>query len=103
MRQMAYMLSNVFVRKNIIYQDVREVYQYGLELFFSTVVTCGSILLYSVLADSFWAGILYLLFSIPLRMAAGGYHAKTYTGCFITSNLVFRGSAYYSSSKKKGG
>lgn len=66
-----------------------EVYQYGLELFFSCIITNLSVLLIACQIDSFWMGFLYFITSVPLRMTCGGYHAPTYGRCYLISNLSY--------------
>jgi len=77
------------INNNIVSSKMAEVYQYGLELLLSTVLTTLSILGLACSVDSFLYGMLYLMISIPLRMTAGGYHASTYAKCFVTSNLSY--------------
>ena len=39
--------------------------------------------------DSVYYAFLYFAITIPLRTAAGGYHADTYRRCFTLSNLTY--------------
>lgn len=66
-----------------------EVYVYGAELMLSTLAGCISVLIFSGLLHSFISGITFLAIFVSLRLFTGGYHAKTYARCFITSNSVF--------------
>ena len=82
-------LTRQLLRRNMIDSAKQEIYQYGLELTLSTLVTSSSIMLTACLMDSFAIGLLYFVVSIPLRMTAGGYHAPTYFRCFLISNAAY--------------
>ena len=82
-------LTQKMLATNIIAPTASEIYQYGLELMFSTILTSLSILAVACLMDSLWAGLLYFAVSMPLRVTAGGYHASTYFRCFLVSNMVY--------------
>lgn len=89
MNKLAYALSQKFVTNNIISEKDIEIYRYGLEILLSSTFTSLSLLIVATLIDSFWYGVIYLLFTIPLRTTAGGYHADTRLKCFICSNLTY--------------
>lgn len=77
------------IDRNIIDYAMSEIYQYGLELMLSTILTSLSILVVACLMDSLWMGLLYFAVSMPLRVTAGGYHASSYFRCFVVSNMVY--------------
>lgn len=60
-----------------------EVYCYGLELVFSTLLNVIFIFLISILLKHPFACVSYLLSFIPLRITAGGYHAKSHWLCIV--------------------
>lgn len=66
-----------------------EVYSYGLELLISSVLETLSVILLSIPFGRFWTTLLFLLAFCPLRSFAGGYHAKTHAGCFMTLLVVY--------------
>lgn len=65
------------------------IYVYGLELIISTIICLISILLVSVLLSDAKSGILFVSIFVPLRLFTGGYHAATYSKCFIISNFSY--------------
>lgn len=65
------------------------IYIYGSELLFSTALATFSILLTSFLVGRLFAGILFILIFVSLRVFVGGYHASTYRNCFLLTNSVF--------------
>lgn len=90
------MLSNIvkkiityMLNQKVITEDLCEVYQYGFELLLSSLITSSTIMIIACFMDSFWVGILYFIVSIPLKLTVGGYHASTYLGCFLISNLEY--------------
>lgn len=82
-------ITNCLIYRQIVENESREVYQYGLELLLSSIMTTSSILFVACLLDSFGMGVMYLLVSIPLRMTCGGYHASTYGKCYLISNMSY--------------
>ncbi len=82
-------ITDYMIKKNIIEEEMFEVYQYGFELMISSALSMLSIMVIACLMDSFFIGLLYFFISIPLKVTAGGYHASTYAGCFIISNLEY--------------
>ena len=87
--QIAKGLTARMINRKIIEASMAEVYQYGLELILSTTLTTFSIIGIACLVDTFQYGLLYFSISIPLRVTVGGYHASTYTRCFVISNLAY--------------
>lgn len=88
------MLHKLFVRwakKLAEYSDNNreEIYIYGLELIISTVLGLMSILLLSGLLSCLTSGFIFLSIFVPLRLFTGGYHASSYTKCFIISNISY--------------
>lgn len=63
--------------------------EYGLLCFFSEIT---KLILYCIIFYLFRVHIYFfiaLIFLSPLRAAIGGYHSKTYWGCFILSFSIF--------------
>lgn len=66
-----------------------EIYIYGLELIISTFFGLISILILSCLLSRFTSGLVFISVFVPLRLFTGGYHAATYSKCFIISNISY--------------
>lgn len=77
------------LKYSIINEKDVPVYHYGLELILTTVFSTFSILLLACFLDNLLLGLTYLLFSIPLRITAGGYHASTYPKCLFISSSIY--------------
>lgn len=86
---LANQITKILLNKKIIEEDMTDVYRYGLEIIFSSLLTTLSILTIALLLDSLNLGILYFLLTIPLKLTAGGYHAETFKKCFFISNFSF--------------
>lgn len=84
-------LVNKLTSNQIINNEDRAVYKYGLEIFLSLIT---KIIFLTALAYIFNAIIEMVIFSTTfflLRINAGGYHAKTFLGCFIATILFIFG------------
>ncbi len=69
--------------------DMREVYQYGIELTLSTILNIFWIVLASVILSDIFSGLIFLAVFMIIRPLAGGYHAKTYFMCNAMFILTF--------------
>lgn len=69
--------------------DKEEIYIYGLELIISTFFGLISILVISCLLSCFTSGLVFISVFVPLRLFIGGYHAATYSKCFVFSNISY--------------
>ena len=79
-RQIAFLWS----RDGIIPEGSEEAYVYGIQLLLSTVINVVCIAMISWLMGNAFAWIPFMIGFVPLRMTAGGYHAKTPLRCGIT-------------------
>lgn len=77
------------IKEKVINLDKKNIYLYGFQLFFSTTCSFISIILLSLLTGSGITGIIYLIIFMSLRITANGYHADTFLGCFIITNIFF--------------
>ncbi|MCI9295793.1 MAG: accessory gene regulator B family protein [Lachnospiraceae bacterium] len=82
-------ITDYMIEKNIIEEEMFDIYQYGFELMISSTITMLSIMIIACIMDSPLIGILYFFITVPLKVTAGGYHAPTYAKCFIISNLEY--------------
>lgn len=89
---MLYRISQRIVRtwqsEQIIPSESSEAYVYGVQLLLSTLVNIFCIAVVSVLAALPLAWIPFLVGFVPLRVSAGGFHAKTPLRCFITFSVT---------------
>ena len=83
--------TDVLIRHQKITKEQYSIYLYGFELLFSTGICIMSILLLGALFHYLHLAIIFLLFFIPVRIAGGGYHAKSYANCYILTNSIALG------------
>ena len=80
--------TKALIKRGVIQQKEYPIYRYGFELLWSTVLCVLSILLLSVMFDYMRCAIIFLLYFLPIRTVAGGYHTSTYGKCFSLTNLI---------------
>lgn len=79
-----------FLLNNLdISPEMKEAYQYGIEITISSILNIVLILVCSVIVGNIWAGIIYVFVFIFLRSFTGGYHATTYFRCNATFVITF--------------
>ncbi|MDE7444519.1 MAG: accessory gene regulator B family protein [Lachnospiraceae bacterium] len=85
LESVAYRIVNTQIRKGILKEEDRNIYQYGYRMLMEY---CINIATSFTIAAFFHAYKIVLVFSLAyflLRGYAGGYHAKTSIGCFMMS------------------
>lgn len=84
-------------------EERKAVYIYGCELLFSTSFSVLSIIILGLIFGKAMEALTFILFFMPIRTVAGGYHAKTYRACFLITNLIAVGcvmAAYLSTARE---
>ncbi len=82
-------LCGVLARRGIIEEEDIAVYAYGFELMLSTAINIVLVIVVSILFSRPLSWLFFLLPFIPLRLTAGGYHAKTHLGCCVTFTVGY--------------
>lgn len=80
---------NFFYKNNIISEEYIEVYEYGLELFITSVMEMLAVIFISIMVGEFIATAIFLVSFGILRIYVGGFHASTNLRCFFTLLLVY--------------
>lgn len=89
MQKLAQKTANQLAVQGIISQKDTAVYCYGLEALYSSLLELLTILFLSFFVGNFWQTVLFFAAFIPLRVYAGGYHAKTRLRCYLMSLAVY--------------
>lgn len=76
-------------RYEIIRKEESDIYIYGFELLFTTLLSAFSILGLSFIMDEISVGFIFIIFFFTIRLFTGGYHADTHIGCFVITNLIY--------------
>ena len=91
-RLLANKITNTFIKNQIIKEEEKEVYIYGLEVLLALILTTVFIIIFSIPIKLFFETLLYLLGFFTVRTICGGYHAKHHFSCFcltMGSYLMF--------------
>lgn len=81
--------TNYLVRRNVIHEEDRDVYEYGFHSLYNNIIDIASIVIISILLNQVSQTILYHISFISLRTVAGGFHAKTHFRCFVMSTAIW--------------
>lgn len=83
---MIYKISNCLVnyldKNNVLVED-REIYEYGMKLFLSTILGTLFLLIVGKLSNCFVEAIIYEIIMSSSRSIMGGYHCKSYSHCIM--------------------
>lgn len=82
-------LAKLWAKNGVVPANEMEAYQYGLELLLSTAANIAVMAILSAAAGYPWFFIPYLTAFIPLRLSAGGYHAKRHLSCILFNAVVY--------------
>ena len=93
--QISKSFTNYLLKKEIIEYSKKELIIYGSQLTLSTFASIVTILTLSCFFNILY-GSIFLLFFMPIRFYAGGYHAQTYRQCYIYTNTCFLGTLAFS-------
>ena len=73
------------IRSHALEEKYREDSIYGLTLVFEKLIVCTVLFMLSLLLGKFWEGVAFTVCFLMLRQTTGGFHAKSFPGCFIGS------------------
>lgn len=73
---------------NIIDDERYEICRYGINQLFTTILDFATILLIGFVFNMVPEGIIFTAAYIPIRIYAGGYHAKTPQRCWLFSAIM---------------
>lgn len=86
--------TDYLVRKQVIDEDDRDIYEYGFHAIYNNIIDVVSIVIIALLFNMIPQTIVYHISFVPLRNTAGGYHTKTHFRCFIMSTTILLMSLY---------
>lgn len=82
-------LSLKLVTNNIIDDSKREYYTYGIELILNDIMIFLMIGFISIITHTIVISFVFSLLFCCLRAFSGGYHSKSYLGCFCTALINY--------------
>lgn len=89
MERIAKNLVDFFIQHSVLSETDKVLYSYCFELLLIFVSNFFAIIFLSIVSGKFIETIFYLFGFWPLRMLAGGYHAKTPSRCFAMTLLFY--------------
>lgn len=76
------------VQSNVVKEEDAEIYIYGINQILTSVLNVSSALIIGLILGTFFEVAVFMAAYIPLRIFAGGYHAKTPLRCYIFSVIM---------------
>jgi len=89
LHEQALKLATGLASRKVIDENALDVYTYGFELILSALINVIIMAIISILFRRYYDWLLFLAAFIPLRMTAGGYHAKTHLMCIVVGTVSF--------------
>lgn len=88
--------TNFLIIHGVISEEEYSIYHYGFELLWSTIFCIISILTFGYIFNYLELVVTFIVFFMPIRVVAGGYHAKSYGTCFLLTNFIAATCAFIS-------
>jgi accessory gene regulator B len=82
-------ISSFFILQGTIDEEDREVYEYSFEVFFSTILSFATLFVIALISRKMIYTSFFLVGFIPIRLVAGGFHAKNHFRCFLILVVVY--------------
>lgn len=76
-------ITNYLICEKVIKDDDREIYQYGFEQVFSSLLNIATMLLLGIILGIIYQSLVLILSFMALRSYSGGYHANTPLQCYL--------------------
>lgn len=92
MEHLAKRLADYICEKEIITEEMTEIYQYGFQCFLELSVSTVCSIIIALFLGMLPECLFFFLLFIPMRSYGGGLHMKTYFACFIGSCLILTAS-----------
>lgn len=77
-----------FVEKQVVKKEDEEVYAYGMELLYSSILNIALAAIIAAVTNTVFPTSAFLITFIVIRQYIGGYHAKTHLGCMTILAVV---------------
>lgn len=85
---------NILINNNIIKKEDAEIYSYGFKEMIFIIINVITTLFIGLIFNKVFEVILFMITYIPIRVYAGGYHARTKLRCYIFSVLMLISVCY---------
>ena len=91
-------ITDFLYKKEVIFQEQKEVYIYGFTVLFLNILDILIILALGILIERYLDTIVFLMVFGITRQYTGGYHAKTVSKCLVVYMLIYLAIMFLSSS-----
>ncbi len=88
LRRLGIKCTELLIHYHSIQEKEKPIYIYGFELFWSTFLCVVTILFWGVIFRYVLSSMIFILFFMPIRTVAGGYHASSYGKCYCLTNCI---------------
>lgn len=77
-----------FVEKQVVKKEDEEVYAYGMELLYSSILNIALAVIIAIITNTVYPTAAFVITFIVIRQYIGGYHARTHLGCMSIFAVV---------------
>lgn len=86
------------IRKQMpeIDDEQAEIILYGIQLIVGEIPKIFLMFGLGIILGLWWQTLLAFFLILPYKVCSGGFHLKTHLGCFLCTNIVYCGNAYFS-------
>ena len=85
---------NMLINNNIIKKEDAEIYSYGFKELIFIIINIITTIVIGLIFNKVFEVILFMIIYLPIRVYAGGYHARTKLRCYIFSVLMLISVCY---------
>lgn len=82
------MVTSLFIRSSVIREEDKALYQYGVEQICNIILNILTTVIIGALYGMIPEILIFMFAYIPLRIYAGGFHAKTPFRCYLCSVAI---------------
>lgn len=82
--KLSQIIVDFFVKEDVVSEEQREIYQYGIELSVSTLMGLFIVLAIGVLSRRFTESVIFYIVFCLTRAFCGGFHAHSHLLCKVT-------------------
>lgn len=86
--KLSHIIADFFIRKKIVPEEQREIYEYGFELSISSVIGITLVLAIGLISGKFWESVVFYIVFCFTRLFTGGFHAPNHLLCKLTFSSI---------------
>lgn len=80
--------TNFLIKQEPDLKEKQNIYIYGFELLWSNTFCIFSIFVIGYFFKHIELSVVFLLYFMPIRTVAGGYHCNSYLNCYLLTNTI---------------